>query len=118
MRTALVVIVGTSLVIEDSVFEGLRVSHDTLLILANSTAMLRSTSFINNQSATYGAMRAIGMQKLTIGNSSFISNTGADTLHHNPFNTPVNAFCMLAITHVLQCLVSCFLNLLLVQCST
>lgn len=77
--TALIVIIGTSLVIQDSVFEGLRISQDTLLILANSTVLVRNTSFIDNQAASYGGMQAAGMQQLIISTSTFRSNTGMNS---------------------------------------
>ena len=79
-RTALIVILGTSLLVQDSVFEGLHLSHDTVLILADSTAMLRNTSFIDNQAATYGALRTAAMQQLIISNCTFVLNTGTEAM--------------------------------------
>lgn len=79
ISTALILIIGTSLVIQDLVFEGLRISQDTLLILANSTALVRNTSFIDNQAASYSGMQAAGMMQLIISTSTFRSNTGMNS---------------------------------------
>ena len=76
LYTALLAINGTSVVIANSRFEGLRVPQDTLLLLTNSTVSMHNTSFIDNHAAVLGAYKAQTMEQMGVQNSTFISNAG------------------------------------------
>lgn len=74
--TALVAITSPSILISNSRFEGLNVSQDTLLYVANGSHRIQNSSFIGNQAAYAAAILADNMEQLTIQSSAFISNTG------------------------------------------
>ena len=76
LYTALLAINGTSVIITNSRFEGLRVPQDTLLLLANSSVSMHNTSFIDNHALTLGAFKSEMMQQMGVQNSTFISNAG------------------------------------------